>query len=503
MLSRREELISRSILIFIFLTVILYVVSLQFISPVLYEADGYYHVAIARQIKDSGPHYKFHWAQFSTFKNTFADKDFLFHILIIPFLYLSNNIILAGKYAVIFYNILFILVYIFILRKYLPSFLAGLFLIFLFMSPSFTAYFLYLRPATLSNIFILLGVYCLLHKRHVWLAILSLLYPLAHISFFMMIIFAIGCEIMRYIFYREFCLRNISIVLVASAIGCFIHPNFPHNLLVIYLNAFLVPIYAFRNIGIDFGFELFSDTAKSSLIGNFMVFFSLNLILLLSFLKRIKVSFSTAVWWICTCVYLFLSFLSRRYWYVSGVLFFIFFASYLKDWAAGRPWKSLLKYLNAFIAVYVAVALVIYTLNYKSSLDTIKTWATVNTHYENAARWVDKNIPQGETIYHALWSDSPCFICLSPGHKYLVVLDPIFMYFWYPKVYHVYNDLKRGKVKNPYLPLKSVFKINFGYVVKSSPLYSQIKNDTKHFKTIYNDSFGAVFKIIDTKLEHK
>ncbi|MFH1768746.1 MAG: hypothetical protein ABH858_06275 [Candidatus Omnitrophota bacterium] len=145
-IDKKSKLLSRIALTSVLIYLIIYCVFIQFSSPTLYGADSYYHIAATRFLKDFGPRYDFPWAQFSTFKDFFSDKEFLFHLLTVPFLYLSDKIITAGKYAVIFYNILFITVYIFILKKYVPDLLAALLLLGPFLSSVFSIYFLYLRP---------------------------------------------------------------------------------------------------------------------------------------------------------------------------------------------------------------------------------------------------------------------------------------------------------------------------------------------------------------------
>ena len=90
----------------ILLVLISFSILLQFTSPNLYGVDGYYHVKVASLIKTNGLHYNFRWAKFSTFSNTFADKDLVLHLIILPFTYISN-IIIAGKWAAVFISFLF------------------------------------------------------------------------------------------------------------------------------------------------------------------------------------------------------------------------------------------------------------------------------------------------------------------------------------------------------------------------------------------------------------
>ncbi|MDP2922631.1 MAG: hypothetical protein Q8O30_02775 [Candidatus Omnitrophota bacterium] len=498
-LTTKEKKLSSLILALTFAFVLFYNIFIQFLSPALYEGDSYYHVAVANFIKNFGPRYEFRWAQFSTFTNSFSDKDFLFHVFIIPFLYLTNNILLAAKLAVVFYNALFLLVYAFIIRKYIPNLLAACLLLYLIFSFNFSIYFLYLRPATLANIFTILGIYFLINKKWVKLFILSLLYPLAHISFFMIIVFAVVCEAVRYILTDEFFFKNIYFATIGSLLGCFLHPNYPHNWTSIYLNAYLVPLYSIKDIGFDFGGELFSYSLKKAIIDNFALFFTFNIVLWMLFIKRIKVSLSTLMWWGCTNVYMIFSFLSNRNWYTTNVLFFIFFASYIKDWLSLKERKEALSKIRISIITYAFVFLLFIAFSYKEVTRSVRQMVTLSSSYERFGNWMKLHIPEGETIYHSSWGDSPYFICLNPKNNYFVVLDPIYMFAYSPEKYKLYTDLKKGKIDKPSEVLSKTFKVKYGFVRQKTKLSRLIKEDHTHFKVLYDDGWGIVFEVMNNE----
>lgn len=491
----KEDNISNIILLLAFCCVIAYCISLQFISPVLYGEDSYYHIAVSNFIKQYGMRYTFHWAQFSTFKDFFSDKDLLFHLLSIPPLVLTRNIIWAGKCAVIFHIILFVICYVYILRKYLPGFLAGCFLLLPFFSYVFTTYSLFLRPTTLVNILTILAIYFLINKKWLTVFILSLLYSLTHISFLMLVVFAIICESLRYLVNKEFFLRNIYAVVIGVLAGCFIHPNFPNNLLSLHLNFFLVPLYTNMNIGIDFGEEFFTPAYRIVFLDNFAVFFAINFIIWMSFWTRTRLSLSTFVWWAATAIYLAFSFSGNRYWHTANALFFIFFASYVKDWIGGREFKLVAMKIRASMIIFASFALIFIPTTFKNIKGEINQQTVINTHYQDIAYWMKRNIPAGETIYHTFWYDSPYFICLNPKNNYIAVLDPIYMFYRYPKEYLAYVKLARGGIEKPYEVLSRIFKVNYGYARKDAALSQQIKQDPGHFKILYENNWGFVFKI--------
>jgi hypothetical protein len=473
----------------------LYVVYLQFLSPAFCDPDSYYHIAVSNFIKSYGLHYPFHWVQFSSFKDSFSDKDILFHVFNLPFLFLTDNLVLAGKYAFIFHAGLFIFAYVFILKKYLPDFLAAVFLLFPFSSSTFSAYFLQLRPATPANIFLILGIYFLINKRLAGLFIISLLYALTHISFLMITVVAFACEILRWLIKKDFFAKNIYVTFAGVICGCLIHPDFPRNLFSLYLNGIVVPLYGLTGTDLGFGSEMQAFDTTFTFISNFTVFLGLNVIIWLTFLAKRTLSLATSVWFASTGIYLFLAFFGNRYWYQANVLFFIFFASCLNDWAEDKGWASFMQRLKFPAALYFIISLVFFVPNLKQLKGFMEFSCTRSMHFENAGRWMNKNIPADQTIYHSYWTDSPYFICLNPKDNYINALDPIYMFYRYPRELKLLNELSLGRVDKPYEAIGRIFKAKYGYLNKFEPLYRQINDYPRYFKILYEDNEGIVFAL--------
>ena len=483
-------------LVFTLFSLILCFTILQFISPTLYGIDGYYHAAVSNIIKNKGINYEFTWAQFSLFKDFFSDKDLLFRLGSVPFFYLSRNIVLSAKYAIAFFNLLFFLIYLFILRKYLPPLLTALFLILPVLSVAFSVYFLYLRPASLANIFLVLTTYFLIEKKWVKVFILSLLYSLAHISFPMIVVFALVCETIRYFTKKEFFIKNIVAVFIGVMLGCLLHPNNPNNWLSLHLNAILVPFYSISGAGLNLGSELFSASIKMLLLDNLCLFISIIVVLAIAFSFRVKPSFVSLVWLFCTAIYLALAFFAKRFWYPANVLFFVFFASFLNDWFNQKEGDTAVLGRLSFIAIYILMVCVVSPFSFSRVNGHLKNSIAKNLHYERVARWMNENIPAGELVYHSSWSDTPYFMCFNPKNNYFVVLDPVYMFYGYPQEYVIYSQLRDGFVDSPHQVLRDYFKVNYGYTGKDRGIYLRISNDSRHFKILYEDRSGIVFEVI-------
>jgi len=497
MFNLASEKISYFILILIFALVMWYFIALENINPYLNEYDPYYHVAAAKFLKDNGPNYDFHWAQFTTFKTNFADKEYLLHAMVVPFLYITDDLIKAGKYAIIFMNFLFLLVFTYLLRRYIPPYLAGLFLILLTFSTHFSIYFTYLRPQTLGNIFYILVVYCAIIKRWPYVAVLSAAYVLSHISFPILLPMIFLLEAARFFYNREFCYRNLYAVVLGIMIGIIIHPNYPNIFLSIYLNAILVPIYNVMKVPLDFGRELFAASSDGIFVGEFFSFVSMGAILFVGLRRGVRASFATFAWLVAMGLYLLLAFYGNRYWYPFSVVFYLFLASYLNDWRGDRSWADVAKVLRRVIVAYAILAVIIVVPNRNALSADILAYSQVANHYVSIGRFLKRNIPAGETIYHAYWSDSPFFICMNPKNNYIGLLDPIYTFYAYPKEYSYYLALKQGAIENPQLVLRNVFHARYGYAAFPSWLSQVAQADKEHFRVLYSDNMGLVFKVLD------
>lgn len=474
--------------------IILALIYLNLRFPVFFDPDSYYNIAVAGFIKDLGFMDKFRWAQFSVFHDHFADKDLLLHILCLPFLYLMDNPVLAGKYSIILCTILFVLSYLFILRRYLPGVLAGVFLLFPFFSSIFSAYILELRSITLANILTMLGIFFLINRRLLPLFVISVLYPLAHLSFFMIMIFALICETVRYIFQREFFVKNIYIVVIGAIAGCLIHPNFPNNFIPVYLNGMLMPLHIAAGIDLGFSGETKSLGAIAAFVSNFAVFFMLAIILWGLFMHRKKIGFPSAVWFVICGIYLVLSLFSARYWFQVNTIFFISAASYMGDMLKAKG-EGILSGIKRLAVICLVAAMPLLFFNMRQLGSFINYFSVVSADYEDIGKWMERNIPRGQTIYHSYWDDASYFICLNPKNNYINMNDPIYMYYLYPKESALLEDLSMWRVDNPHTALSRIFRVKYGYLRKTEPLYRQITGDKLHFKILYENDSGAVFEI--------
>jgi len=473
-------------------------VCLQF-TPALLTVDGYYHAAVTQFIRDNGWFLdRFPWTQMSVMKEAYSDKDLLLHVLALPFTFVTSDPRWVAKFAAMLLGFSFLGTLLYLFRRFLSPLPTALALVSVFLSPLFVMYYSDFRPGTLASIFTLLGLYFAVERRKYPLFVVALLYSWAHLSAFTLVFFVVLCELIRFLRDREYDTRVVLYAIAGVVAGLVVHPNFPANLVTIYINGFLTPLYALGGSKIAFAMELYSVTSKTAFITNSVVFTAFWAMMWAAWIYRPRISLHTMVFGVAANLYYLLSLLSNRFWFPAVPLAIVTAAAFARDLSLRLDQTQPDKKRNvARIAVvlWALMALPLTLACVKGLEARLKYKNEFSLKYERAAVWMSKNIPPGETIFHSSWGESPYLICLNPRGRYLVVLDPIYMYYWSKDVYELYQDLFEGRsTMDPYKALSEVFKTRYGITSKNAGFYHLIEKDAR-FRPLYDDKDIVIFTL--------
>ncbi|MFH1413643.1 MAG: hypothetical protein ABIG56_02225 [Candidatus Omnitrophota bacterium] len=479
---------------------VILILAAQFSIPTIFGADGYLHIRMAQFTRDDGVIRNFHWARYSTFAENFADKDFLYHLMLIPFTFFPS-IFFGAKVAAVLFALFLFLVFAYMLRRYCTAQALIPFFLLMFLCSS---HFLQAINRPRNMVFIialsLLFVHFLIQKRQLPLCLIAVVYALSHVSSPFLFVIALAAETVRFIYNRQFFWKSLRAVAFGILLGFLIHPNFPNNILVFYLNGMLVPLYSFK-WGLELGAEFFPVDTRSLVLGYPFVWVGLFLLIALGMSKGNKVGIATRIWMCVAGFFFALSLFSQRYIIHSYPMILVSGASYISDWWGSEVRLGAIRQNRNLrnISLGVAVAIFFFTgfYVYRDFLGDASRIKEYNQHYEHAAGWISRYVPKGETVFHANWSDSQYFIGLAPQYDYFVTLDPIYMYYWNPRKYNLYRDIAFGRAKDPYVLLKDEFASWYGYVGKNyfDRLIQQIRADQR-FKILAEDRLGLVFRLM-------
>jgi len=471
----------------------------QFSIPTLFSADGYLHIRMAEFLRDGGLHYNFHWARFSTFAHNFADKDFLYHVLLIPFTFLPDIFWGAKLSAAIFAALLY-LVFWWALRRYCPvKALAPVFLIMFFGSAAFVQAISQPRNMILTITLLFFFIHCLIQEKRWLLFIITAVYALSHVSGPYLLLFALIGEGVRFANERTFSWHAVGAAALGLAAGLLMHPNFPNNLLVFYLNGILVPIFSLK-WGLELGAEFFPMSTRDAALLYPFIWLGLFAIIVMGSSRQKKISLSTQVWLAVTGFFFAFALFSRRYFWYCYPLFLVSLAGYICDWWQSGERLVFLRGNRAARLCCMGLAVVLFAVVMLRAYNDFRSYRVgefnYNRHYELVGEWMRQNLPAGEVVFHSNWSDSQYFIGLNPKNDYFVTLDPIYMRYWDPKLYQLYRNISFGGTDDPYKLLKEKFGVSYGYAGKAyfSGLIAQIRRDPR-FEVLAEDSYGLVFHL--------
>ncbi|HEU4427378.1 MAG TPA: hypothetical protein VFT98_01375 [Myxococcota bacterium] len=173
-------------------------VHFQYATPRLYDGDSYFHARAAQQLAEHGVRREFPQTAFSTWRDRYSDKDFLFHALLIPFV--GENASVGGaKRAVIALDALVLAAFGFALVRLRVRFAWLAVLLLAASDPWIWLHLLKVRPHLLGLALLLVEIVLLLEARWKTLALVAAAHVLAHTSFLALlalpIAHAIACRL--------------------------------------------------------------------------------------------------------------------------------------------------------------------------------------------------------------------------------------------------------------------------------------------------------------------
>ncbi|HJO96036.1 MAG TPA: hypothetical protein QF753_21770, partial [Victivallales bacterium] len=151
-----------------------------------------------------------------------------------------------------------------------------------------------------------------------------------------------------------------------------------------------------------------------------------------------------------------------------------------------------------FIILYLLLALSLYKSISIIRKDTYRD----KIPFVSVSKWIKNNLMSSKTteinpkklIFTSSWDNTPYLFYHLPEFKYLVMLDPYFMYSYSPEKYRIWEKISRGKALSPALSILKTFKTNIVLVTqKRIELIRQLSNSRYAVLVYKNDNGDRVF----------
>jgi hypothetical protein len=426
--------------------------------PVLFDSDSSFHMAVARRYLAQGFGGGLPWARFSLMHEGFGDKDFLFHVLLIPFAALKDPMS-GGFVALAALNAGLATM---LAAAVLPAgtaLAAAVPLLLYATASNFTIRCLALRPEVFALLLLIAAGVAVSRRRFRLLGLLALLYTLSYTAFHVLF----GLCVLWFLAERrrDRTTSPAAIAWPAAGIcaGVLLHPHFPLSLRIWFHQNF--SFFANKS-QLDVGTEFLPPRALELLLLNGGWALGLGLILLLSRwaaapapeeLRRRR-AFAIAAAFFC----LLLVFMQRFSLYVFPLATLALLQA--RRPLARRPAR----------AVQVgAAALALATLAAcGSTLQQLSLFLQRSGVYLEGRRadWeaIGPLLPAGARVA-APWVESGFYVLWAPQALYLNVLDPLFMALRDPDAYREQRLIFAGG--EPDVPLRLLADLQSDYLVFS------------------------------------
>lgn len=439
--------------VFVFLLIASMLIGSQ-LTPAFPDPDSFYHAQMAEIIRDQGFIHQFPWLEFTAWKDAYVDHHLLYHILLIPFVTFFDPIVGMKISAILFGLLAFFALFAFLrfLKAPRPEFLT------LATALSF-AFFHRLslpRAPSLSIIFLLLGLWAMMTERRLILFLTSFVfvwlyggYPVIAVAW---VAWFFGTIMAQRILQEKKSLRPIfktgAAMLSGLVAGFVVNPYWPENIGFDILQIIKIGLLN-QAAHIAVGTEWYPISLPDFLAHNLVVLavFGLSISLLIpaaavkqQTLTQSDVARPFALLFLALGFTL-MTFKSNRY-IEYAVPFLILTAGSLLPYS----FKVLRDHLRfpSFRHLVPVALLVTLVLAFNIVRQSRPSGTFQLARYAPAAEWIKEHVPPGEVVFHNAWDSSIILWYLDDTHRYLVGLDPRFMYDLYPEKYEVLLGLVRG-----------------------------------------------------------
>ena len=428
---------------------------LQLIQTFPFDDDTAYHVAVARLIAKYGVLHEFPWTPFSYLADRYADKELFFHFLLLPISQLSYPLVAKFTGTLLGFLLLWVFYRILCAEKVLSP---GLWtMAMLISSGGFLMRFALVRPHLISITLLLAITWAAIHKKWMWLGLLSFLYPFFYIAWHAVLILLLLVESSRFFAQRTIAVQNLAISMCAMAIAVMMHPNFPAITQLFWIQN--VEVLLRKAWGREAGFSLggeFAPLSAQMALRHFVFPLVVAGAALLPAIRRRKEDLPGFAFLVCAIAFIGLTFRTQRFLEYSVPLSFLAGATSLP--------RMRKRFLLPLIAVMSASTLVFGSRRLQEFPQRMDLFPS------DRAESIRRIIPEGAQVFTCGWELTGEMMLALPERKFLVALDPVFFWAKDAELYRTWFDV----VHDPPGDLTGIIKSRFraGFVLcQASPKY--------------------------------
>ncbi len=489
------------LLVYLLAAMVLAVGQFQYAS--LYDPDGFYHIRFAHLLRTQGFIRNFEWASMSIFKDHFSDKEFLFHVLLIPFTYF-DDLIVGMKAATVVFGAGVIASFWLILRLNRIHY-SGFWTAFLVLSSAWFLVRLSLpRPHVVSIAFVLWATHFVVNRRLWPLGILSTIYALTYTAFHLPIIIGLIVALARFIRRPEIDWRPTVVAGSGIVLGMLLNPYFPDNFrMFVVQNLQVMGLAADVSRSVPIAIEFRPLTDRDLVVGYRAALTIVSAALCSLFMLREQVEDKIWCFGALALGFFLLNLWSVRFSEYSVPFMVLFSAAVFSEFLPPADLKKRLRRrdLPALAPLFVGALMLAFVC-----LPTVRTYskqlglADQRQKIRDAALYIRDKVPSDKMIFTCDWDATPELFYYAYRHRYMVILDPTFMLAWnadlYAKWRSVLEDMRSAD--DVHRTLSRDFDVTHGICrkVRRNGRFFNVLNRSPKFQIVYADRDAFVFEVL-------
>lgn len=430
--------------------------------PQFPDPDSFYHVKMAQIIRDQGFIHAFPWLQYTVLAESYVDYHLGYHLLLVPFVTFFSPLVgmkvAAGVFSLIaFYTLYRVLKWFQVPRPEVFTALA-------ILSTTFFHRMSLPRAPSLSVALLLIVTGAMIKKKprlvfagtfaYVWF------YYGWPLLFAVLLAVVVGDAVASKLTHEKGTPIGKMVVAMLGGVvaGLTVNPYFPQNIFDTARDVFKIAIVNYHtviSVGTEWYPTTFGDFAVGALFG--LCAFVASLVCFVVSAKRqqhtperrqIAAAFT---WFLLFGGFFVLTIKSARFveyavptMVMAAGTLFVFSETFIKkellpelrSWFRDVPYKKLLGSL-------LGVSLALFLFKELTQVLPAPDHFTA-TQFQPSTDWIRSHVPADELIFHNAWDFSLALFYLDDTHRYLVGLDPTYMYDAYPEDYQLWFDLVSG-----------------------------------------------------------
>ncbi|MFH1667750.1 MAG: hypothetical protein ABH884_01865, partial [Candidatus Komeilibacteria bacterium] len=453
--------------------------------------------------------------QATNFEQIFADSNWLFHVLLVPFVGIFNIFLMIKFINVLLASLLITLLYFWLKRNKgkWPLFFVALLLTALPLVIKIG----FFEPTALVLIFYLIGLDLMIHYRYWGLLIASIVFALLSGFFIILPIIAIVWIIID-LFYlqhrmdyfkskwggaKEVVLNKLGfhsnrrgkkwLILISTIggilIGSIIHPYWPNNLIIYYQTLFS---------------NLVNNTVGLNLllinIGAITICVLLTLAIII--IRSRKASKLTILFSIISFLFLLLAIVSYYYleFFIINliILLSLLWRDLLYDLSWHDIWHKTIKDNQAYRLTMIVVIVIFVVISFNNIVifkSTAKEYPRL-THLQGAAEWLRYHTPDSSLVVSDRWQDWASLFYYNDSNTYFLGKDKNYINIKHAQTADEYFDLMSGKITvNSYLILRDRIKADYLLISKGNLKLQDYISQNIYFELVYEDNEVWIYQL--------